>query len=508
MTDACLVIRNLDKSFAAPVLQDVSLTIAKGEIHAIVGENGAGKSTLVNILAGLVDKERGELLLGGERYLPTSARTAFDAGVSFAAQELSTIDTLSVAENINLRRLPCRGAVVSRQALGETAQNAMRLVGLEHIRPEASVGSLSIADRQLVELAKAMLDDSRLLILDEPTAALTAPQSCRLHELLRHRATSGTAVIYISHRLDDVLDIADTVSVLRDGRVVASAPANTLSVDELVESMAGEIFRKHQVTSDTKPGQALSIRADGITTRDLPKPISFNGHSGEIVGVAGLAGAGRSELLQALFGLAPLTGGSVTLHVESECIRISSASQAVSAGIAFLGEDRQSMGIYAGNSVLTNMMMPGGNDGASVFRRIDRKKEDKVGVSLARKLDIRCNSLSQDISELSGGNQQKALIGRWLNCDSSVYLLDEPTRGVDVGTKSAIYDILFELQGAGKCIVIASSEIEELMTVCDRVVVLSGRKPVREFQRNDWSEKAILAAAFHEFAQDTSTAEH
>ncbi len=508
MTDACLVIRNLDKSYATPVLRDVSLTIASGEIHAIVGENGAGKSTLVNILAGLVEKERGELLLDGERYVPTSAGKAFDAGVSFAAQELSTIGTLSVAENISLRRLPHRNTVISKQALDDTARNMMQLVGLEHISPGTSVESLCLADRQLVELAKAMVDNSRLLILDEPTAALTAPQSDRLHQLLRARAASGTAVIYISHRLEDVLCIADTVSVLRDGHVVLSAPANTLSVDELVKSMAGETFRKHQVTSDGEPGRALMLKADSITTEDLPEPISFAGHSNEIVGVAGLAGAGRSELLQALFGLVPLTGGTVTRHVDGENIPIRSANRAVRAGIAFLGEDRQSMGIYAGNSVLTNMMMPGRNDGASAFRRINRKKEDTVGASLARKLDVRCNSLSQDISELSGGNQQKVLIGRWLNCDSDVYLLDEPTRGVDVGTKSAIYDVLFELQGAGKCIVIASSEIEELMTVCDRVVVLSGRKPIREFHRSNWSEKAILAAAFHEFSRNKSAAVH
>jgi ribose transport system ATP-binding protein len=467
MTAARLLVQNLNKSYAAPVLNDVSLTVAGGEIHALVGENGAGKSTLVNILTGLVEKGSGELLLDGRVYDPGRASDAFAAGVSFAAQELTTIDTLSVAENIGLRSLPSHLSVVDGQGLTETAQRLLNVVGLDGVSPATKVERLSLAERQMIELAKALCSDSRLLILDEPTAALTAPQADRLHQIIRDRAASGTSVIYISHRLEDVLAIADTVSVLRDGRLVMSQAASSLTVEDLVESMAGEVFQK---------------RADVV------------------------AGAGRSELLHALFGLTPLSSGVVTRTKNGEQVVLRSAGQAVKTGVAFLGEDRQAMGLFNGQSVLANMMLPGKPENASPLRLVDRDRELAAAQALENKLDIRCHGLTQDIAELSGGNQQKALIGRWLNCESDVFLLDEPTRGVDVGTKSAIYDLLFELQSNGKCILLASSEIEELTTVCSRIVVMSGRKLVQTFERGEWSETEILTAAFQEFTSDRAAA--
>jgi ribose transport system ATP-binding protein len=505
MTNARLVISNLNKSYATPVLKDVSLTVGAGEIHAIVGENGAGKSTLVNILAGLVTKNSGELYLNGQAYLPQRATDAFATGISVAAQELTTIDTLTIAENIRLRSLPSRFAIVDQRELEQSVGQLLKLVGLENVSADALVETLSLADRQLVEIAKTLARDSALLILDEPTAALTAPQASRLHEIIRERAAAGTSIIYISHRLGDVLDIADSVSVLRDGQVVISQATEQLTVDDLVEAMAGQVFQQRD-SGDSESANRPIISAEEITTADLARPISVVGYRGEIIGIAGLAGAGRSELLQALFGLTPLTSGRLKLIGDDREIDIQSAGQAVRAGLAFLGEDRQAMGLFAGQSVLTNMMLPGRAANATPFRRIDAAAETIAATRLGEKLDIRCNNINQDILELSGGNQQKALIGRWLNCDSDVFLLDEPTRGVDVGTKGAIYDQLFELRDNDKCVFIASSEIEELMTVCNRILVLSGRKLVREFKRGEWSEKEILSAAFEEFTPGQAAA--
>lgn len=499
-----LAIRHLDKSYAAPVLSDVCLTISKGEVHAIVGENGAGKTTLVNILAGLVRRDGGEIELDGDPYDPCGPRDAFAAGVSIAAQELATIDTLTVAENIGLRGLPAHRGVIDRASLDDTTRELLGVVGLEEAKADMPVGKLSIADRQLVELARAFLADARLLVFDEPTAALTSPQADRLHRLIRERASTGTAVIYISHRLGDVLDIADTVTALRDGKVVLSESADSLVVDNLVTAMAGNVFRQHELEfRGEQPGAPL-IRAEAITTADLPEPVSLTGHAGEIIGIAGLAGAGRSELLHAIFGLARLTSGRVVRVIEGADVALKNASHAVSLRLALLGEDRQSMGLFRGQSVQTNMMIPGKREDAFPLRLVDSREESTAAAALVSKLDIRCRGPAQDIDELSGGNQQKALIGRWLHCESDVLLLDEPTRGVDVGTKGAIYDLLFGLRDNGKCILLASSEIEELMTVCSRILVLSGRRLVREFTRGAWSETDILAAAFEAHTQEAA----
>ncbi len=499
MDDARLVIRHLNKAYAAPVLTDVNLTVARGEVHALVGENGAGKTTLVNILTGLTDRNSGEISLDGESYAPVKPTDAFEAGVSFAAQELSIIGTLNVAENIKLRHLPRQRGVIDRQGLEAKAQEMLALVGLDDIPADTPAGALSLAQRQLLEIAKALVDDPGLLLLDEPTAALNAIQAERLHDIIRERANAGLSVIYISHRLNDVLDIADTVSVLRDGQVVATRASSEFTADQLVSLMAGEALEQTTTASGQK-GDVL-IRADGITTSELPFPVSLDAHAGEITGLAGLAGAGRSELLHALFGLDALASGTVTKLCKDSDVTINNASQAVHSGIALVGEDRQSMGLFEGQSVRVNMMLPGDRQQRSRLSVIDTSREQTSSESLIDRLSVKCHGAEQDIAELSGGNQQKALIGRWLNAGSDVFLLDEPTRGVDVGTKHALYDRFRELAAEGKSLIIASSEIEELMTVCDRIVVLSDRNIAAEFTRDEFAEDAILTAAFSAFSE-------
>ena len=499
MEETLLSVKKLNKSFSTPVLKDVNLTVKRGEIHAIVGENGAGKSTLVNILTGNLPKDSGQLFLQGVEYNPSTPSDGFAAGISFAAQELSIIETLSVAENIGLRNLPQRNSVILRDRLDEQARRLLRLTGLADVHPNALAETLSLADCQLLELAKALATDCCLLILDEPTAALTAPQADHLHGIIKNIAAAGTAVIYISHRLDDVLSVADTVSVLRDGQVISSVPAGTTTVPDIFEQMSGRMVPESQMSATQEIDNAAVLNVVAITTDELPHAISFTCHAGEIVGIAGLAGSGRSELLESIFGLAKLTGGRVDRYTADGAKAIRSARHAVDMGIGFLAEDRKSMGIFAGQPVLTNMTLPGIASVSSSLGLVDRALERLAGIELVNKLAIRCDSLDQDIEQLSGGNQQKVLIARWLHCDSDIFLLDEPTRGVDVGTKNAIYDLLFELQDRGKTVLVASSEIEELMTVCSRILVLSDRKLVKIFERGKWSDTDILAAAFQEF---------
>lgn len=500
-----LSIEALGKSFTAPVLTDISLTLGRGEILGLVGENGAGKTTLVNILTGSLQRDRGEILLDGTPYVPSSPRDGIDEGVSCVAQELSIIDSLSVAENISLKKLPATKAIIRRDELRTRARQILDRVGLPHIEPKRKADRLSLADKQLLELAKALATRCRLLLLDEPTSALTSQQADRLHKIVRELASQGTSIIYISHRLDDVLDIADSISVLRDGRCVAHGASSSFSVADIVAEMTGEKHKEKDATNSRVTEGNPVLEVDQVTTAALPHPISIDCAAGEIIGIAGLAGAGRSELLEALFGLTPLTSGEVRRVTGHEKALIGSASQAVHHGLGFLGEDRQSMGLFPGQPVLANITLPGISRVASFFGLIDRKKEEAVGIDLVHRLGIRCASLNQDIDQLSGGNQQKALIARWVHCDSDIFLLDEPTRGVDVGTKNAIYALLFEMQSAGKTVILASSEIDELMTVCDRIIVLSDRQLVQVFERGAWSETEILTAAFSNFMPGSVT---
>ncbi len=503
MATTRLSISGLSKSYSTPVLNDVNLSINCGEIHAIVGENGAGKTTLVNILAGITHKDAGEIILDGERYAPSGPKDGFNAGVSYAAQELSIIDTLSVAENIWLRELPHKMCVIETARLEQKTRGLLDLVGLDYLSSNTPTERLSLSERQLIELAKALAADARVVILDEPTAALAGPQAARLHDIIATRAGKGASIIYISHRLGDVLSVAHTVSVLRDGQVVSSAPANTLTVDDVIHQMSGQSYPKREISPGAAHEKKPVLEVDKVTTKDLPHPISCTFYPGEIVGVAGLAGAGKSEFLSALFGLTRLRTGRISRYSDAGSINIDDPAHAVRSGIGYLGEERLSMGLFNGHSVLANMMIPGIGS-CSSLSFLNRVAERISSQDLIEQLAIRCDGPQQLVEQLSGGNQQKTLIARWLHCGSRILLLDEPTRGVDVGTKSAIYELLFNMRDEGKTIIVASSDVEELMTLGDRTIVFSARKLVREFQRDGWAENDMLTAAFQEFT-DQST---
>ena len=504
MAAARLSIQNLHKSFSVPVLTGINLTVKRGEIHGLVGENGAGKTTFGSILAGFVSKDNGMITLDGVEYEPSGPKDAFEAGISCAAQELSLINPLSVTENIALRKLPHSCSVISGQELEQRTRSILQRVGLGSLDPDTRTGTLGLAERQLVEFAKSVFLDCRVLILDEPTAALTAQQASVLHEIVTGLAASGTSVIYISHRLQDVLEVSDNVTVLRDGRIVTTAPAGSMGVAELMEYMSGD-FQTGNKTARCAAAQTPEpvLEVEHITTEELPHEISFTARAGEIIGIAGLSGSGRSELLNALFGLTPLTGGAVSRHSAGEKVRISNPGTAKRSGMAYLGEDRQSMGLYPGHPVLTNMMVPGDLQGVASMSLLDNRREAAAAEKLVEELSVKCDGLDQDIDQLSGGNQQKILIARWLYCNSDIFLFDEPTRGIDVGTKNMIYKLMFDLRHEGKTILFTSSEIEELMAVGDRIFVLSRRKLVETFIADNWSETEILAACFREFTTRT-----
>jgi ribose transport system ATP-binding protein len=492
---ARLEIKGLGKAFAAPVLTDVSLSIAPGEIHGLVGENGAGKSTLVNIVTGVLRRDAGALLLDGVAYDPRRPRDATAAGIAVASQELSLIDTLDVSDNLLLRRLPSRLGLVDTAEAAAASAALLALVGLERVSPDTPVAAMSLSERQLLEFAKAIAQPSRLLILDEPTAALTAPQAERLHAILAEKAAQGTAVLYVSHRLSDVLAVCHQVSVLRDGRITRNASTRDITVPEMIAAMSGR---------DSGPAAAAHARVNRsaapvlalrqATTAALPHPIDLDVYGGEILGIAGLAGAGRTELLEALFGMVPLNAGSVTLQTGGTSLTVGSPHRAVQSGIGFLSEDRKTSGIFAGQPVGFNMSLPSLK--ASAAGIVDRHREQATVDKLVAGLRIRCSGPDQDIAELSGGNQQKVLFARWILHGVTVLLLDEPTRGVDVGAKFDIHEEIRKLAAAGCAVVVVSSEIEELTALADRIVVLSARRIVTTFTERPWDEGKILAAAF------------
>lgn len=491
--------RKIGKSFATPVLQDVDLEIPAGCIHGLVGENGAGKSTLAKIIVGLERADTGALALDGRTYRPIAPAESRNARVALCTQELSLVDDLSIAENVLLYTTASAFSRIRRRSTHEQAARALRALGLD-ASPDTRVGRLSLAEKQLVEIARALATDPKLLVLDEPTSALTGPQSDRLHAILRAEARRGVTVIYISHRLRDVLSVCDRVSVLRDGQVRLTESASTLREETLIHEMAG-------ADADFDGGKPLigahrpvHLSVEELRSAALPNPISFDCRQGEILGLAGLAGSGRTELLNAVFGIDRRTAGSVAIRGVSGATEIRSARHAIRCGVGFVAEDRASDGIFRDRDLAFNVTIAGLRSVADRVGRVIRAREILAVSKLIADLRVTSTGIDQRIRELSGGNQQRLMLARWLHCESRLLLLDEPTRGVDVAAKLAIHEQLVRLRDQGVAVVAVSSELEELCSICDRILVLSNRKLVAEFHRGAWRQEDILEAAFSEYA--------
>ena len=496
-----IVAKGICKSFATPVLADVDLDIPIGSIHALVGENGAGKTTLAKIIVGLENADAGSLLLDGQPYRPINTADSLRSGVAFCAQELSLVDDLSIAENILLHTSTSALARIRRKAADERAAQLLDVVGLGGANPRTRVSRLSLAEKQLVEIAKTLATDARLLVLDEPTSALTAPQVEGLHAILRDKASDGVTVIYISHRLGDVLALCDRVSVLRDGKVRLTRECGSLSEKTLIREMAGDDADFDAPPRSNGSSAPLHLSVEDLRTPELPYPISFECRRGEILGIAGLAGSGRTELLKAVFGLDKRLAGSVKVHADGGT-ETRNPRQAVRCGMGLVAEDRSKDGIFKDQALAFNVTVSGLRRIADRIGRLIRSKETSAVLKLIGALRIGSNGVDQKMRELSGGNQQKAMLARWLHCGSRLLLLDEPTRGVDVAAKLAIHEELIRLRDSGITVIAVSSELEELQSLCDRILVLSKRVLVAEFRRGSWSQQKILAAAFSEYARD------
>ncbi|CBJ51743.1 sugar ABC transporter ATP-binding protein [Ralstonia solanacearum] len=498
----------LSKHYAAPVLRDVDLDVYAGEVLALTGENGAGKSTLSKILCGLETPTSGSMSLAGHLFAPASRCDAENLGVRMVLQELSMVPTLTVAENLFLGNLPRRHGWIDRPALQRQAEQALARVGL-HLDPRLPVHRLGIGHRQMIEIARALASACRVLVLDEPTAMLSAHESATLFARIDALRREGVAVVYISHRLDELARIADRIVVLRDGRLITDAPAATVTQDALIRAMVGRELAMdpgaaRPVRAPRPPDAAPALRVTGLTRAPAVHDVSFAVAPGEIFGIAGLVGAGRTELLRLIFGADRAEAGTIEAGTPLAPLRIRAPGHAVRHGISLLTEDRKDEGLLLGLPIAANIAL--GNM-AGVTRRgwLRPGRERALAQRHIEALRIRCAGPEQTVGELSGGNQQKVLIARWLERDTPVLLFDEPTRGVDVGAKFDIYALLEALAAQGKALVVVSSDLRELMQVCERIGVMCAGRLTQIFHRDGWSRDALLAAAFGECSPPSST---
>ncbi|MEO3998844.1 sugar ABC transporter ATP-binding protein [Mesorhizobium sp. CAU 1732] len=493
---SALRMRGISKTFpGVKALSNVNFSVDFGRVHAIVGENGAGKSTLMKVLSGTYLPTSGTTEIEGVEARMRKPADAQKLGIRMVHQELNLVPDLTVAENVYLGRMPRKWGMADRAAMIRNADAVLKELGAD-IDPTARLGDLSISQQQLVEIAKAYAANPRIIVLDEPTSSLSEHEAAALFRILRKMKGAGIAIIYISHRLKEVLEIADDVTILRDGAMIDTRPASGITAAEMIRLMVGREVTNVFPKIPSKIGETV-LRVSGLSDGFSFAGVSFDVRAGEILGLTGLVGAGRTEVAKAIFGLSTVTEGTVEVH--GKAVRITSPSAAVKAGIAYVPEDRKGDGIVPAMTVRENISLP-------VLRRLSRlgrvsmSADRKLAARYAKEFSIVPPDPERRINLLSGGNQQKVVISRWLSANPSVLILDEPTRGVDVGAKAEIHRIIGELVAGGMAVLMISSELPEVLGVCDRVVVMRDGRASSPIDRDALTEERIMALATGEEA--------
>jgi ribose transport system ATP-binding protein len=488
-----LILKDITKSFSGNIVLDkVSFEVLRGEVHALIGENGAGKSTLMKIVTGAYLADSGEVLWQGRPVKVKSARDAHNLGINIVHQELMLVPQLSIGENVFLGRHPVsRGfsgwvkwSDINKQARG-------LLAGLGHpLDPKRFVGELSIAEQQLVEIARALAFSAELIIMDEPTSPLSEHETKRLFQTIRQLKERRVSVIYISHRLKEIHQIADRVTILRDGRLIATKRIEETTTEDLVRYMVGRKLSEQFSENKSREIGSEALRVERLTAEGKFSDISFKVCHGEIVAIAGLVGAGRTELIETLFGIGEIDSGRI--YVEGQPASIKTPSEAVRHRLALVADDRKVKGLVLGGTVQFNIALAAPEKSARYRVFLNPRKEREVANKLVHQLRLKTSGIDQRVMYLSGGGQQKVVLAKWLSAESRIFLLDEPTRGIDVRSKAEIYDLIRQLAESGVAVLLVSSELEEILHLADRILVMHRGRINGELRRDEANEEVII----------------
>ncbi|MGV1060894.1 sugar ABC transporter ATP-binding protein [Clostridium perfringens] len=484
----------VSKSFpGVKALDNVSLMAYGGEVTALMGENGAGKSTLMKILSGVYKKDEGKIFIEGREVEVKGIKSAEEAGITIIHQELSVLNNLTVSENIflgNEKHSKFTGRI-NKKLLDERSKMFLEQIGCD-IDPNRLVSTLNVGEKQMIEIAKALTKNARIIIMDEPTTALTDVETENLFKVIENLRKKGIAIIYISHRMEEIFKICHRVEVLRDGKYAGSAEIKDIDNDKLIAMMVGRTIEDQFPYRDVKKGD-LALEVKNLSCKEGVKGASFTLRQGEILGIAGLMGSGRTELAKTIFGEYKKTSGEISLNGSP--ININSISDAINNGICYLSEDRKKEGCILGMSVGENMTLCNLKKYENKFKSLDKKEEAKDIEYYIKKINIKTPNKEQFIKNLSGGNQQKVILAKWLMLSPEVLIIDEPTRGIDVGAKKEIYELLNELKASGKAIIMISSDLPEVLGISDRIMVMSEGRISGELNRDEVNQESIMKLA-------------
>ena len=495
MSKVLILMEGIEKRFpGVHALNQCRFELRSGEVHALVGENGAGKSTLMKILGGIYHKDAGNIYLEGQEVEIQNPRMAQELGISIVHQELNLMPHLTVAQNIFIGREPRSKFpfIVDERVTNQHAERLFKMLNLQ-LDPVAKVADLTVAKQQMVEIAKALSFNAKILVMDEPTAALTETEIDELFRIIRQLREKGVGIVHISHRLEELKQISDRVTVMRDGKYIDTKRIQDVTIDQIISMMVGRTIFETAPELPENPNQELVLEVRNLNHGKVLKDVSFNLKKGEILGFAGLIGAGRTEVARAIFGADAYDSGEI--FIKGKQVHIKSPGDAVTLGIGYLSEDRKRYGLSLGMDVKENIAMAAMKKFLNWFGWVDFKQTVVRGQEMVKALDIKTPNLEQQVKFLSGGNQQKVVIGKWLTADTEILIFDEPTRGIDVGTKSEIYKLLNDLAHQGKAIIMISSELPEILRMSHRVVVMCEGRVTGILNADEATQESIMKYA-------------